>query len=133
MTEEQKLREALIHNLSSNNRAVRSDAQTLLNWLDDDNECDSLMIATLDYCATGEGRTIRVDAFSMHSKRAFVLEILDRWRGHYFVIGAELFESTVPASLNSLLSANTIAFLQDQSTQLTSNFDISLSLHENNS
>lgn len=93
--EETKLRIALQKTLVSEwaSEKVREKHRQMLDWLDDYTEDDSYPIfsATLDYMATGEGRTRALIISRAENYRKFIIYCMDKLDGYYFVIGINIF------------------------------------------
>jgi len=71
---------------------IRS-CQEKLDFINDDTPGEYRMFsATLDYFATGEGRTTAFVANGAYSKREFLNYLIEKMRGYWFVIGMSLYE-----------------------------------------
>lgn len=72
---------------------VEKARQVTLDFIEDDTKGQYRMFsATLDYFATGEGRTTAFVANGAHSKREFLNYLIEKMRGYWFVIGMSLYE-----------------------------------------
>ena len=93
--EETKFRDAMLKSIASkwSSEETREQHQQMLDWLDDQSEDDSFLVfsATLDYMATGEGRTMALIISRAVNYREFILHCMDKLGGYYYVIGIDVF------------------------------------------
>lgn len=91
-----KLRDALTKSVARNPyEDVRTKHSQMLEWLDQsldpDTGYDIVFTATLDYYASGEGRTIVFIADNAENEHQFIRKVMAKLDGHYFVIGVKIY------------------------------------------
>jgi len=89
----QKLKENSERLKERDDPKLQAAGQKTLDFIEDDSKGPYRMFsATLDYFATGEGRTTGFVAQGAHSKREFLGYLIEKMRGYWFVIGMSLYE-----------------------------------------